>query len=149
MNPLLWIKLGIFAAIIGGAFYAGDFYKQAEWDAAKVKQAALDEQEQAQHLAQIQQHVDNLHKAEAQHEIDQNIIDSLGDQLRGVRVEFPACRNTLFATGAGAAGGSAASGVFSGGIDAAFATFQDGLVELARRCDALNADAIQHNTENK
>ena len=148
---MLWIKLAAIALLIAAASFAtwyatSDHYeKQMAQQENKWQQAyiASAEMQAAALVAEINKRTN----AEAQHAKDQLAINSLTQQLGGVRIHIPtgcgqAGKSSV--TGQGANGGG---GVFPERVDAAFAELQAGVGRLIQRCDQINIDAIKLNSE--
>ena len=144
----LHYRIGAVLLLLAGIFcggyamgYLGEHDKLVTYE-AQVQQQATDQA--AQVKAILDQHKIDLDKAGKQHESDQAVINDLAARLNGVRIHIPVtptCSNT----GKADPGSNGASGVFSRGVDQAFARLQAGVDTLAKRCDQINIDTIKLN----
>jgi hypothetical protein len=95
-----------------------------------------------------QQQTDKFkHDAEVQHGKDQLAINDLASRIGRMRIHIPAGCETDPKADTTCTCADGTSGIFPGGVDAAFAELQAGVGRLIQRCDQLNIDAIRLNTE--
>ena len=127
---------------------AGEAHVQVKWDAANAKQNQVTIKQLADNQAVLEAEIKKRKDAEAQHDIDQGIINNLADNLaHGVPVHIPTCRGPVPNSGIAGTGQDGTSRVLSDRVDQLFAELQSRTSSLIKRCDEMNADAIRMNAE--
>lgn len=154
MSPLAYLPyiIGIALLTVAGWFTygAGEAHTQVKWDAATKTQQDAAITQLGDNQVALEAEILKRKNAEAQHDIDQGIIDSLADNIaRSVPVHFPtACRGAVPSGSIAGTGQDGSAGVLSAGVDAAFAEFQkQAELLIVNKCADENIDAIRLNQE--
>ena len=153
--PPQWQFLAKFILIlaitcIGGfsGWWVTSNYYHAEINALKAENSNAVNAELQRQQKLMADRAEQSRRAEAQHALDQLIINRLGTELSRVRVYVPSVGcGTMPGTGQAATDSNGASRVLYQRVDAAFAELQSGVGQLIQRCDQMNVDAIAANTK--
>jgi hypothetical protein len=153
LNPLTALPYIIGIAVLTAAgwfvYGAGEAHTQVKWDAATKTQQGAAIAQLGDNQVALEAEILKRKNAEAQHDIDQGIIDSLADNIaRSVPVHFPTtCRGAVPSGSVAGASQDGAGGILSDRVDQLFAEIQSRTSALIKRCDEMNADAIRLNRE--
>lgn len=120
------------ALVVAGA-KGGMVYVQSQWNEQKATDAEA-------HKDMVIKYAEEITRKGEERDTNQGIIDSLAVAARGrVRVQFPTCPATSKGNKDGA------SRIFSERLERGFARLSERNTERLRRCEQLNADAIEAN----
>jgi hypothetical protein len=140
---MLYIKLAAAAALLAATSY-GTYKVTSNHYIVIAQQKQIDVDKASAKL--IAEKDAKIKQGDEQYAKDQATINFLASESGSVQVHIPtpSCRNTQSSPDT-----SAASGVFSAAVDAAFKRLQDGISKIIQQCDQLNIDARKSNEANK
>lgn len=147
MNPgLIALLIGLAAGSIPSWWLTADHYQGAIARAEVARWNAIFE-EQEKSRAGLLAYANRIIQAGAEDEKNTRTITDLRRTLDRVRINFPVCPVPEGGAAATGADHDRSAGVFSNGVDAAFAELQKATGRLVERADELNLDAIRRNAE--